>query len=174
MAGADHRHEREWRRESIRKLNNGYWLAHKALGSKARVVYGTVYDIPTAIGPVDISTFCSILVHLRDPFLALFNAARLTRDTILVTDVANPDTLNETAPLMQFIPNFRVGGPLDAWCFLNPAVVIAFLGILGFEDSTISRPVQRSSDGERPMFSVVAHRTAGKVQKAGDEGGHPF
>src|SRR5580704_10303985 len=30
----------------INKLNNAYWLAHRLLDSKARVVYGSVYAIP--------------------------------------------------------------------------------------------------------------------------------
>ena len=36
---------------------------------------------------IDISTFGAILLHLRDPFHALFNALRLTRETVIVTEV---------------------------------------------------------------------------------------
>lgn len=168
IATADYQHWASIRRLGIRKLNNGYWLAHKAFGSKAKVVYGTVYDIPRAIGPVDASTFGSVLVHLRDPFLALQNAARLTRDTILVTDVLSPTRVTTAAPgapalpLMEFIPNFRNKGPLDSWWFLSPEIVVAFLGALGFEDSDVRYHVQQFSEGERKLFSVIARRTAGK------------
>ena len=150
------------RRINTWRLNNGYWLAHRALRSKARVVYGTVYDIPEAIGPVDISTFCSVLVHLRDPFLALFKAARLTRKTILVTDIVGPDAAvprTATKPFMQLIPNPQVGTQLAAWWYLNPEIIVAFLGTLGFENSQVTHHTQRSKWGDRALFSVVATRS---------------
>ena len=69
------------------RLRNSYWFCHRALNSSAKVVYGSVYDLPAGIGPVDVSTFGCILLHLRDPFLALANAARFARETVVVTDV---------------------------------------------------------------------------------------
>jgi hypothetical protein len=45
-----------------------------------------VYDVPAAIGPVDVATFGSILLHLRDPYRALAAVAPLVRETIVVTD----------------------------------------------------------------------------------------
>lgn len=74
-------------RDLIRRIHNSYWFAHRALGSKARVVYGTAYEIPPGIGPVDVATFGSILLHLRDPFRAVASAAPLVRETIIVTEV---------------------------------------------------------------------------------------
>ena len=62
------------RREHLRKLNNSWWLAHGAFESAARVVYGTVYEIPEEIGRVEVATFGNVLRHFRDPFLALENA----------------------------------------------------------------------------------------------------
>jgi SAM-dependent methyltransferase len=73
-------------RAFLRRQNNGWWLVHVAHGSKARVAYGDIYDIPAGIGEVDVATFGCILLHLRDPYRALESAARLVRDTIIVTD----------------------------------------------------------------------------------------
>jgi len=70
----------------IHLINNAYWLCHRAFGSSARVVYGTVYDVPEAIGEVDVATFGCILLHLRDPFRALQSALRLVRDTVVITE----------------------------------------------------------------------------------------
>jgi len=171
FASADQDWETAKRRRAIRLINNSYWLAHKAFGSKAKVVYGTVYDIPNAIGPVDASTFCSVLVHLRDPFLALQNAARLTRDTILVTDLVTDeggvtsDRAAPAGPVMWFLPDFRKREPLDAWWRLTPEIVVSFLGVLGFEKSQVSYHVQRSMWDEKRMFSVVARRTSGKPHR---------
>lgn len=157
----------EERRAIMHKINNGYWYAHRAFGSQAKVVYGTVYDIPVEIGPVDVTTVCSVLLHLRDPFLALQNAARLTRDTMVVTDMVSlygtvprgtPDR-----PRLEFVPEFEKGGPTDTWWFLTPQIVQAFLGILGFEDSVVTHHHQRAHWGMQELFTVVAHRTQGQA-----------
>ena len=46
------------------------------------MVYGNIYDLPASIGYFDAATFGCVLLHLRDPFQALAQAAKLTRDTI--------------------------------------------------------------------------------------------
>jgi len=77
-------------RNHIETVKNGWWFAHHLFGSQARVVYGNIYDVPQGIGPVDITTFGSILLHLRDPFQALHSALRLTREMAIVTEL-HPD-----------------------------------------------------------------------------------
>lgn len=74
------------RRAFVRRLNDGWWLVHRAFRSSARMVYGSVYDVPAAIGEVDVATFGCLLTHLRDPFGALTSAARLTREAIIITE----------------------------------------------------------------------------------------
>jgi hypothetical protein len=76
----------EAKKQNIDKLKNGFWLAHRAMHSTARAVYGDIYAVPDAIGPVDVATFGCILLHLRDPFLALASTARLVRKTIVITE----------------------------------------------------------------------------------------
>jgi SAM-dependent methyltransferase len=70
----------------IHLINNGYWFCHRAFASKARVVYGSVYEVPRSIGVVDVAVFGSILLHLRDPFQALSSALRLVRETVVLTE----------------------------------------------------------------------------------------
>jgi SAM-dependent methyltransferase len=77
-------------RAVVTGLNKAWWYAHEAFSSSLTLRHGTAYDIPEDLGPVDISTFGSILLHLRDPYSALASAARLTRERIVVTDVHNP------------------------------------------------------------------------------------
>ena len=69
------------------KLKNSWWLAHRVFASRARALYGNIYDIPEELGQVDLSTFGAVLLHLRDPFQALASACRLTRETVIVTEV---------------------------------------------------------------------------------------
>ena len=59
------------RKEHIDRMNNGFWFAHSAYSSISKVVYGRVYDIPKEIGKFELVFVGSILLHLRDPFLAL-------------------------------------------------------------------------------------------------------
>jgi hypothetical protein len=71
------------------RMRNSYWLGHRALRSRARVHYGSAYALPAALGLFDVSTFGCVLMHLRDPFLALANALRLTRETVILTLALN-------------------------------------------------------------------------------------
>jgi hypothetical protein len=152
----------------IRRLNNSWWYAHRVFESKAKVVYGTVYEIPAAIGPVDVALYGAILLHVRDPFLALWNGLRLTKETAIVTEIVNnrrpPPPAGETVvggPSVEFLPDWKIGAPLDTWWFLTPEVVTAFLGVLGFADTTVTHHTQKGSYGEHEFFTVVGRRTFG-------------
>jgi hypothetical protein len=74
------------RQAQLEQLRNSFWLAHEALRSKVHVVYGNIYDVPAAIGPVDTCVFGAILLHLRQPFAALESGAKLAQDKVVVTD----------------------------------------------------------------------------------------
>jgi SAM-dependent methyltransferase len=162
--GHDNEEKRRARREHIGRLNNGYWLCHRAFQSRARVVYGTVYDMPRQMEPVDIAVFGSILLHLRDPFLALQNAARYARESMVVVDgvprrymyMRMLDRLG--LPIQILAPDPRKGAPSDGWWFLTPSIVRQYLGILGFRKTTTtySRPLFEGS--RRTVFTIVAHR----------------
>jgi hypothetical protein len=145
----------------IRQLNNAYWLSHRAYGSRARVVYGTVYAVPEAIGPVDVSTFGCVLLHLRDPFLALQNASRLTRETVIVTEpLWAPDRFARySTPCMEFVPDPTNTDADVTWWFLSPGIVQKFLAVLGFEDSVVSTSRQVYKNRVMYVFTVVARRT---------------
>jgi SAM-dependent methyltransferase len=151
---------RQERRHHLRRINNGYWLCHKAFGSRARMVNGVVYDIPQAIGPVDVAVFGSILLHLRDPFLALENAARLARETMIVADLS---------PYGRFASRYRRNarfmpradapeGISDGWFRLPPLLVQEYLGILGFRRQSISWHTFKYGERMRPIYTIIAHR----------------
>jgi hypothetical protein len=172
------------RKSHIRRLNNGYWLSHRAFGSQAKVVYGSVYHIPEQIGKVDIATLGSILNHLRDPFLALENALRLTKKTVLITDVVPrlrwlhvssflaplarvlermhfPTGLIRrlAKPSMQFSPDYRTREPKETWWRLLAEIIIEFIGVLGFEDASIRYHYQNFRGQRRKLYTIVGHRT---------------
>jgi SAM-dependent methyltransferase len=173
-------------RTLLRRLNNGYWLAHRAFKSKAKVVYTPVYDLPEAIGPVDIATLCCVMLHLRDPFQALAKTVRHARHTALIVNLMPPDlglpprvktwrhklarwlapdlvdrALPAAYPQMTFIPDPEAGGPTDAWWGLSPELVSHWLRILGFEDLKITVHVQPFEGVSNYLYTIVAHRTKG-------------
>lgn len=158
------------RRGQARKFNNAFWFSHRALQSQARMVHGTVYGIPEQIGAVDITTFGAILVHLRDPFLALENALRLTRETVVISETTlmrwfNPLRLAPwiVGPYAMFLPNARTGQPEHSWWLLTPAVICRMLAILGFSNTRTSFHYQTYAGKRYLHYTIVGHRTQGSV-----------
>jgi len=174
FAGLDLGRQIAERKQHIRRLNNGYWLAHRAFQSKAKVVYSSVYDVPQGIGTFDVCTMGSILLHLRDPFLALQRITAHVRDTVIVTDVTSKPGLPAVVydllgsiealsgiRLMRFVPNAARRAPFDTWWVLRPRTIAEFLGVLGFADTRVSYSRQRHGPRELKCFTVVGRRRAG-------------
>jgi SAM-dependent methyltransferase len=161
----DHRVLDAQRREHIRRLNNGYWLCHHAFRSRAQMVYGPVYEIPDAIGPVDVAVFGNILLHLRDPFLALYSALRLTREMVIVTEMLTRRYFylrylhRFGPPCLRFVPRAVNPERNDTWWSLTPELVRRFLGVLGFGDTRTTFHRQASRRGRPRLFTIVGRRT---------------
>ena len=156
----------EERKRHIRQLNNGYWFAHRAFRSSAKVMYGTVYEIPDSIGQFDVCTFGSVLLHLRDPFLALQRVTRHVNETVIVTDLV-PPLLGRAASIigrwvggepLYFLPNARQRKHGDAWWLLSPSLVAEFLHILGFMHTDITYHRQRFGGKDLRLYTVVGRR----------------
>jgi len=165
------------RRNHIRRINNAWWYSHRLLGSQAQMVYSSAYAIPETIGPVDIATFGSILLHLRDPFLALQRAAALTSEIMIVTEVVPrfwrtysrllallPSGLrrkvsNHLVPHLTFVPDPVAQRPWDTWWRMSPDFVSRFLHVLGFPDSVVNYHDQQSRGRTVTLFTVVGRRS---------------
>ncbi len=155
-------------KDFMQKIRNGFWLNHRAHHSKARAVYGTAYRIPAAIGPVDVSIFGAILMHLRDPLLALQNALRLTRETVIITEPIGrgrgiPKAFVRQRLLrnaMNFQPRVKPESPATTWWALSPGLLERFLGVLGFEDVRVKYHFQHQEGVGRVLFfTVIGRRT---------------
>jgi len=166
------------RKQHIRKLNNSFWFAHRAFASNARVVYGTVYQVPEGLGRFDLCVFGSILLHLRDPFLALQCITSHVDETVVVSEMTSRSglpalvhrllTLFETVAgirLIRFMPDSKRRSPLDTWWVPTPRLICEYLAILGFPHTTVT--YHRQLHGERLggqkellMYTVVGHRKA--------------
>jgi len=148
-------------KEHVRRINNGFWIAHRAFNSRSKVTYGSVYEIPDDIGQFDICTLGAILLHLRDPFLALQRAAAHVRETIVVTDVAAlTDNKLLTRKRLEFMPNASNCSPKETWWKLSPGLISEFLQILGFVHTTISFHRQLHNGRKVKFYTVVGNKKA--------------
>jgi hypothetical protein len=142
----------------MRRLNNSYWLCHRVFHSRAKVVYGAVYDIPEAIGPVDVAIYGSILLHLRDPFLALESGSRLAREAMIVADVCPLGPFGRFSRNPRFMPSDKRPDKFYTWWSLPPRLVQEYLSILGFKDSKISWHRQLFLGRKQWLYTIVARR----------------
>jgi hypothetical protein len=162
-AWADHEATQPGRRLITHRLNNAYWFGHRLLKSTARVVYGSVYDIPQEIGAVDMAVYGSILLHLRDPFLALQNGLRLTRETAIVVEPLHGQQMPTTLPYLGFLPDPSSLEPKDTWWDIRPETIVRMLGVLGFGDTKVTEHLQLFDGREILLYTVVGKRTSGRV-----------
>jgi SAM-dependent methyltransferase len=151
------------RKEHIEKLNNAYWLCHRLFNSKAKVVYGDVYHMPDEIGEVDIVTYGSILLHLRDPFRALQNGLRFARETVIVTEPLRDQSADIKEPSMKFLPNPETIEPKAVWWSLRSEIVVRMIGVLGFEEAEVTYHSQINRGKPASMYTVVGNRTRGRT-----------
>lgn len=160
IAGLDLNALHQQRSAHLRRLQNSWWFARGAFRSQASALYGNVYDLSSSVGSFDIVTFGSVLLHLRDPLGALAAAARVCRDTMVVTEtdsVERRPLLGKTRrrePALYFQP-----ANYDTWYFVTPAAVEQFLKVVGFQSFVISQHRQlHCSRGWQPFYTVVARR----------------
>lgn len=164
-----------------KRMKNAYWYAHKAYRSKAKVVYGSIYNVPEEIGNVDIATFCSVLLHLQNPFKALQKNLPLVKDTVIITDLApqhrfiisplyyarcfirhvlsrGKASFDNTFPYMEFLPDYKTIEHKDAWWSLSPEIIVRFIELLGFEKTKITYHYQKLYGKKVKLFTVVGRR----------------
>jgi SAM-dependent methyltransferase len=165
----------------LRKINNGFWLNHRAQGLSAQLAHGTVYTVPEALGTFDVATFAAILLHLRDPFLALQTSLRLVTDTVIVTDVYPASDYHLVADLVDapnpapgvrtplppeahgqpkatFLPQHWDNAYGDTWWHMSPELIRRYVGVLGFPDTEITYHHALAGGRRTLLYTVVGRR----------------
>jgi len=146
------------------RVENAWWYLRREYGHSARAVYAPIYDLPQDLGRYDVSVFGSVLLHLRDPFRALEQAAARTDGTIVVTEPLNVAPGDIERPILLWNPTASTNWA--GWWSLSPGVVTDMLGVLGFPFATVTyhsqlyRPpgVPDSVPTEATVYTVVARR----------------
>ena len=105
-----------------------------------------------------------VLPHLRDPFYALAQTARLSKNAIIITQQSPHDQ----GPFAHFIPNVRMNPKLrstySAWWVFSEACFREMLQILGFSIESVNRKSHlctsrdRDTPGREECLTIVARR----------------
>ncbi|HKY43027.1 MAG TPA: hypothetical protein VJM50_08015 [Pyrinomonadaceae bacterium] len=142
----------EDRRTGMRALKSGFWLAHKAHCSQSKVVYGNIYELPEELGQYDIGVLGLVLLHLRDPLLALEKCAAHV-ETIIVTEILHSHLVD--SPVCQLLPSVE-NQIWDTWWALSPRLVVQYLGVLGFRKFDLTRHTALYKGQGYPLYTIVA------------------
>lgn len=143
---------------NLERMRNGYWLAHQELGSKARCVYGNVYDLNPDGGVYDVVLVGQLLIHLADGLSALAAAASVCSDTIVVTEGSPP----YDAPVALLAGRADRPEVAYAWYQYSHGWYREVLAMLGFRDvriTTAAYPCRHADHADWiELATIVGHR----------------
>ena len=168
VKGEDMPHERlKVMQETINRNHGGWWHLHRVFGSSAKFVQGNIYDMPADLGTFDVTLVGAILLHLREPWGALSQAARRTTEVMIVTEPLQDDVADPESNIMRFSPSAE--HHLTNWWSIYPGAVVSMLQRLGFGNTEVTYHTQRhhlshdmGSDAiDQRMYTVVGHRQRG-------------
>ncbi len=151
----------EWAK-AIDRVRNSWWFFRRAFASKNKVIYGNIYDIPKDIGRFDATFMGAILLHLANPFAAICQAAAVTDEMIVVTDLHYGHFKQRS--YMEFSPHPEAKDPLS-WWLISPHAIARMLTAVGFphiEFSYHSHSAHATLEAGKgvvhPFYSVVGRR----------------
>jgi len=151
------------RRTVMQQLKNSYWFSHAALQSKAKVLYGDAYNLPSELGDFDIAVMGAVLLHCRDP-LGIVEQCGKRAKTLIIVDKFHPDL--EGAPVCRLAPtpeNFL----WHTWWHFSTKFFTQFLAVMGFNASEVLRHQQRHRGRPYTLFTIVGCR-----QRKASRSGH--
>ena len=142
------------RRIVMQQLKNSYWFSHAAHGSKAKVYYGDVYNLPDALGQFDIAVMAAVLLHCRDPLRIVEQCGRIAR-LLIITDGFHVDL--EGAPVCRLVPTPEKF-LWDTWWHFSTQFFTQFLKVMGFTSTQTSTHQQYHRGKAHTLFTVVGRR----------------
>lgn len=146
------------RRAGIERTRNGFWFAHRRLGSSARVYYGNVYDLPDELGHFDVAVMASVLLHLRHPLSVVERLAALA-DTLVISE-PHYAHLPDDRPVVEWFCSSDTPSP-DLWWKFSPQFFVNPLELMGRKTNRVTYHEQTTLLGGRrsaPFFTVVSER----------------
>jgi tRNA (mo5U34)-methyltransferase len=126
-----------YRQEMLRKgedkvTGDGFRLAHEALNSRVTRKTISVNDLsPELLGEFDFIFVSDLLVHLRDPQLALDRVRSVCRGTLYLADVYHPDLETFGEMCLAEYPLWVPGGYI--WWRMNVNTLKRMVQVAGFD-----------------------------------------
>ena len=150
---------------TVDQNHEAWWFLHHAFGSSAKFVQGNIYAMPADMGLFEVTVVGAILLHLREPWGALSEAARRTTEVMIVTEPLQDTEAPPETNIMRFSPSAE--HHLSNWWSIYPGAVVSMLERLGFADTTVLYHTQHHHLGheleadpiEQRMYTVVGRRT---------------
>lgn len=137
----------------------GFLLAHEAYDSRVKRVEKSVYELdPEVDGMFDLVFISDVLVHLRDPQLAIERAYSVCRGDIIIADVYSPELEG-----LGDVPVARFLGPGETWWKPNVACLRQMMTVAGFEPVTETSRFRLAAEGGNEIHKVVLRGTAAEI-----------
>ncbi len=133
---------RRARRERIAQANK----------SKAKLYYGDACNLPDALGSFDIAVMVAVLLHTRSPLTIIEQCAKRAK-MLVISDCLFPDI--EGSPVCRLHPT-RENKSWDTWWHFSTDFLAQFIGVLGYDNCTITRHTQMHHHGPVQFFTIVA------------------
>lgn len=135
----------------------GFKLASELLGSKVKREICSVYDLgPEKFGRFDVA-FCSdLLLHLRDPLMAIENIWRVVDGFAIFADVHEPQLEAIDAPVTEF----AMADTTAMWWRPNSRCLTRMMQVARFSRVEEVSRFKLDTDLQRDLYKVVlkAHR----------------
>lgn len=142
---------REWGSER----GPGFHVAAEALGSCARRVARSVYDLePRADGEFDVVLCGALLLHLRDPIGALERMRSVCRGALVLVEAIDP-LLELTA---RRVAAARLRPSPDQWWRANSLGLVEMVRTAGFAVREVGRPFAIGFGEGAPEGAKIRHR----------------
>ncbi|MDQ1521697.1 MAG: tRNA (mo5U34)-methyltransferase [Actinomycetota bacterium] len=114
-------------------FRRGFRIAHRRLGSRVKLINQPVYDLdPDEVGTFDFVHAGDILLHVRDPILALQRLRTVTAGELLLADCFDP-TLDERGA-GPGLTHYRGGWEDATWWTPALTTLTQMVADAGFED----------------------------------------
>src|SRR6478672_9707281 len=146
-------------RKALNEVKNSYWFCHEGFGSKARVHYGSAYELPRELGEFDVAVMACMLLHNKNPLRIIENVARLTREEIIIVEPVRERQFSS----VEFLPTGDEPW-WDTWWGFTPRFFVNVLRSMGFTHSTVTHHTQICFDKPQELFTVVAKREQSNEQ----------
>jgi hypothetical protein len=116
--------QRQYAIDELSRMHAGYEFAHRAFDSRAKIARGSVYQLSRIVDRHEVVIVGQILVHLKDPYSALREAAACCSDTLVIAE----GSFDAKMPYAWFAG----GGAATGFWHISNAMYRDWLGQFGF------------------------------------------